>query len=90
VADEETAPSGKKKLLVKDGPIHPTSAKTPRQVGWLFLVLYIHTMARRNLYMIDYKKEHPKALKSEFAKAWGSLDEETLAAGPSFHSQSSS
>jgi hypothetical protein len=38
----------------------------------------------RNLYLIDYKKEHPNALKSEFNKAWESLDEATLAVSSSF------
>ena len=37
----------------------------------------------RNLYLIDYKKRHPNALKSEFTRAWETLDQATLLVSPS-------
>ena len=54
--------------------MHPTKTRTARSRSTIRFLVYLHMLLYRNLFAIDYMREHPKTTTGEFALVYDTLD----------------
>ena len=54
--------------------MRPTKTRTARSRSTIRFLVYLHMPLYRNLFAIDYMREHPKTTTGEFALVYDTLD----------------